>query len=84
MDGTINILITQFGIIITSFVVFSYLYIIRKIIKTNLPSEVKIAIIAATVLLIVIGNVLEQFSLQLLLIINYYLILKKFKDEKDD
>ena len=84
MDGTINILITQFGIIITSFVVFSYLYIIRKIIKTNLPSEVKIAIIAATVLLIVIGNVLEQFSLQLLLIINYYLILKKFKDEKND
>ena len=84
MDGTINILITQFGIIITSFVVFSYLYIIRKIIKTNLPSEVKIAIIAATVLLIVIGNVFEQFSLQLLLIINYYLILKKFKDEKDD
>ena len=79
MDGTINILITQFGLIITIIICLLYLHIVKQILNTAISNEIKIAFIVTNIIIIVIGNVLEQFSFQLLFIINHILILKKFK-----
>lgn len=80
MDGTINILITQFGLIITIIICLLYLYIVKKISNTSIPSEIKISFIVTNIIILVIGNVLEQFSFQLLFIINHILTTKKFKE----
>lgn len=79
MDGTINILITQFGVTFTLAIVLLYGYLIVKSLKANLSNEVKITFIITNIIFIIIGNTLEQFSFQILFIINQFVLIEDFR-----
>ncbi len=84
MDGTINILITQFGIIITFIIIMCYLCVVINIFKASLQQEIKITFVLTSIILIVVGNVLEQFSFQLLFVVNNCIIVKMFTEIKEN
>lgn len=77
MDGTINVLITQYGLILTFILCAIYIYIIKEILKANIKNEIKINFIATSIILVLIGNLFEQFSFQLFFILNNWMIISK-------
>lgn len=74
MDGSVNILITQYGLLLTCILGLIYIYIIKEVLKQNIQNEIKIIFILTSVILILIGNVFEQFSFQVFFILNNCII----------
>lgn len=72
MDGTINIIITQFGLIITSMFIIFLILSIFKIIKLRVNSEKKFMLIVVISIIILVGNILEQYLALLIIFLCYY------------
>lgn len=78
MDGTINILITQFGLPITVTIILLYGFFIVELIKKYKENLVFIfTFIFVSLALILVGNVLEQFSIGTILVLMNVLMYNK-------
>lgn len=86
MDGTFNILITQYGLIVTCVILIFVLWIfVIILLKSHFSLELKLIYIITTFLLLLVGNTLEQYNFQIFLIINTFILIKEseWREEND-